>query len=69
LSIRNVQPQHEAAVEDMCNRFIEMQAFGGVIPEGQAIRINALPPGWQCRHGGSIDDPDFNNRHVEIGPG
>jgi len=46
-----------------------MQAFGAVVPEGQPIEMSSLPDGWRCFHRGSLDDPDFNNRHIEIGPG
>jgi hypothetical protein len=67
LSVHDVPKKLEAAVEDMLNRFIEMQAFGVVIPEGQEVRMNALPAGWRCRHGGDLDDPEFNNRHIDIG--
>jgi hypothetical protein len=68
LSVHGVVPELESAVTDLCERFIEMQAFGAVVPEGQGINMNALPPGWRCRHGGDLDDPEFNNRHLEIGP-
>jgi hypothetical protein len=68
VSVRNVPPALEAAVRELCERFVDMQAFGAVIAEGQEIKMDALPRGWRCRHGGSLDDPDFNNRHVEIGP-
>ena len=27
-----------------------------------------LPLGWRCRHRGLLDDPEFNNRHTEVGP-
>jgi hypothetical protein len=68
LSIHHVPFDLREAVEDLCNRFVEMQAFGSVIPEGQEIRMKSLPEGWICRHGGDVEDPDFNNVHVEIGP-
>jgi hypothetical protein len=68
ISVHNVAPSLGPAVKDLCERFIEMQAFGAVIPEGQEVKMKALPPGWRCRHCGDLDDPDFNNRHVEIGP-
>ncbi len=51
---------------DLCERFIEMMAFGAVIAEGQEIRMNSLPAGMRCHHAGDHDDPDFNNVHVEI---
>lgn len=66
LSIHNVPKQHEEAAIDLCNRFIELQAFGGVIEEGQEIRMRSLPEGMVCHHAGDLDDPDFNNVHVEI---
>lgn len=68
LSVRGVTGELELAVVDLLNRFIELQAFGGVIADGQEIWMKALPRGWRCIHGGDVDDPDFNNVHVEIGP-
>jgi hypothetical protein len=68
LSVHDVPPKLHAAVEDLCDRFIEMQAFGAVVPEGQEIKMKSLPRGWCCRHRGDLDDPDFNNRHLELGP-
>lgn len=66
LSIHRVPSQHHEAVTDLLNRFIEFQAFGGLIREGQEIRIASLPAGMYCIHGGAEEDPDFNNFHVEI---
>jgi len=68
LSVHGVSAATREGVIDLCNRFIEYQAFGGIIPEGQEIRMNSLPPGMKCHHRGCVDDPDFNNVHVEIGP-
>jgi hypothetical protein len=66
ISVRHVGPAYRDAVIELCERFIEYQAFGGVIPEGQAVRMASLPPGGLAHHGGDLDDPDFNNAHVEI---
>jgi hypothetical protein len=66
LSIRRVPAASRDAVIDLLNRFIELQAFGGTIREGDGIRMRSLPPGGTCHHAGHLDDPDFNNRHVEI---
>ncbi len=65
ISVHNVSAEHEGGVNDLCNRLIEFQALGGLIPEGQEVRIKALPDGGLFRHGGHIDDPDFNNVHIE----
>jgi hypothetical protein len=68
LSVHGVAPALEAPVRDLCDRMIEMQAFGAIIPEDQPIKMRSLPAGWRCRHGGELDDPDFNNVHLAIGP-
>jgi hypothetical protein len=68
LSVHDVPLPHQDAVIDIIDRFIEFQAFGGIIAEGQEIRTRSLPSGMICRHRGDTDDPDFNNVHVEITP-
>jgi hypothetical protein len=66
ISVRGVDESALDGAIDLCNRFIELQAFGGVVPEGQEIRMASLPPGGRVHHTGSLDDPEFNNVHVEI---
>ena len=66
LSLHNVPQAHESTVIELFNRFIALQAEGGLIPEAQEIRMAGLPAGMTCRHAGGPDDPNFNNRHVEI---
>jgi hypothetical protein len=66
LSIHNVPPQYRDAVTDLFNGFIEFQAFGGIISDGQEVQLNSLPAGMYCTTGGDEDDPDFNNFHIEI---
>jgi hypothetical protein len=68
ISVRRVTQERFDLVVALCNRFIELQARGGLISEGQPIRIPDEPQDWRCRHRGDYDDPDFNNVHVEIGP-
>ncbi len=66
LSIHDVAPEHREAVVGMIQHFIEYQALGGRVAEGEEVRIEGLPAGMTCHHRGHVDDPDFNNRHVEI---
>ena len=66
ISVRNVTQAHKDGVIDLINRFIEMQAFGAVIPEGHPIRMKSLPEGLTCHHNGDREDTDFNNVHLEI---
>jgi hypothetical protein len=66
LSFHNVPPAQEQAVTELFNRFINLQAEGGRIPDGQEIRMASLPPGLICHQEGTFDDLDFNNVHVEV---
>lgn len=66
ISVRRVGAAYRDAVIDLCERIIEYQAFGAVIRDGDSVRIASLPPGGVAHNGGDLDDPDFNNVHVEI---
>ena len=66
ISVRHVSAERHAAVVELCNRLIEMQAHGALIPDGQAVRMASLPAGGVMRTQGDVEDPDFNNLHLEI---
>lgn len=66
LSVHQVSSDLREGIFDLLNRFIEFQALGGVIAEGQEIKMGSLPAGMICAHQGNLDDSDFNNVHVEI---
>lgn len=66
ISVHDVPAGFEEGVIDLCNRLIDIQARGAVIPEGQQINIPSLPEGAVMRHRGDLDDPDFNNVHLDI---
>jgi len=66
LSVHRVSLEYREPIIDLFNRFIEFQAFGGIIAEGQEIRMKTLRQGMTCHHAGDLDHPDFNNVHVEI---
>lgn len=68
ISVRGVRTEYERGVVELCNRFIRFQALGGVVPHGQTIRMAGLPE-WTCQTVGTLDDPDFNNRRIEVGEG
>jgi hypothetical protein len=67
ISVRDVPMEYRDGVIDLMKRLIELQALGRVVAEGQPISIKSLPAGMICRHTGNLDDPDFNNVHIEIG--
>lgn len=66
LGIHNVSSSYEDAIEDLFNRFIEFEAFGRIIKDGQKINMATLPEGMWCENKGDFEDPDFNNKHIEI---
>ena len=66
LSVRGVPADARKDAIGVVNRFVDMQIQGAIIPEGQAIRMAGIPDGMTCHHAGDVDDPDFNNVHVEI---
>ena len=59
LSIRHVPQDAMAAASDLCNRLIDTQAYGGVIPDGPI-------EGMMAHTTGSLENPDFNNVHIEL---
>jgi hypothetical protein len=67
LSFHGVRAEHNHAVIDLFNGLIVRQAEGGRIPEGEQVQLPGWPSALKCRHSGSLDDPDFNNVHIEIG--
>ena len=66
LSVDNVEPEEKSHFVDMLIRFVNFQAFGGMIEEGHEVRVSNIPSGLCCYHAGDMDDPDFNNKHVVI---
>lgn len=66
ISVRDVPAELEDGVIELCDRLIEHQALGLVVPDGQVIRMASLPCGGVIRHSGDFDDPDFNNVHLEV---
>src|SRR5207245_7354151 len=66
LSMHGVRADYESAVIEMFNRLILLQAEGHRIAEGPEIHMASLPSGLTCHRSGSVDDPDFNNVHLEI---
>ncbi|XUM20236.1 hypothetical protein ACRAVF_21955 [Bradyrhizobium oligotrophicum S58] len=66
ISVHRVREEHRDAIIELINRFIELLASGGSVPNGREIRMRTLPDGMTCWRRGSSDDPDFNNEHIEI---
>jgi hypothetical protein len=66
ISVRKVTTELEDGVIDLCYRLIEHQAFGHVVQDGQPIKMAMLSSGGVIRYRGDLDDPDFNNFHLDV---
>jgi hypothetical protein len=66
LSMRGLTDDLLPGAEELFGRFIAGQASGAIVAEGKQIQLDGLPGTWRCHHAGSMEDPDFNNVHIEI---
>jgi len=66
ISVHDVPSAENDVVAELCNRFSALQALGELVPEGQAVYMDELPWSGTIRHGGDMDDIDFNNVHIEV---
>ncbi len=66
LSVRNVRASSHDVATTLINRLIAFQALGGVIDDGMEFELSGLPDGVVCNLRGDLEDPDFNNLHVDI---
>lgn len=66
ISVSGVPEENEAQALEIINRFIGFQALGGLVQDGQEIKMRDVPPGMVCRVAGDLEDPDFNNFHIAI---
>lgn len=66
LSFRRI-PAHELdRAGALCEKLVEMQALGTRFAAGQALEVEGMQQSLVAQPGGSLDDPEFNNRHVEF---
>ncbi len=66
LSVHNVNESVRVSVIDMLNKYITYLALGGIIADGEEFYLDGIVDAVVCSLRGSDDDPDFNNRHVDI---
>jgi hypothetical protein len=50
----------------LINRIIEFQAKGGIVDKSFSIDMKTLPQTIWFEPRGDFEDPDFNNKHIEI---
>ncbi|HET7558263.1 MAG TPA: hypothetical protein VFK08_09350 [Rhodanobacteraceae bacterium] len=74
ISLRNVPKAEVDRAGALAEHLLELEAMGMRFADGTTLEVDGLPPtapsmaksSLVARHGGSLEDPQFNNTHVEF---
>lgn len=66
ISCHFVKAEEMQPMQSIFNGLIRMQAAGAMLPEGQPVQAVGLDGTLFCRHKGDLEDPEFNNLHLEL---
>jgi len=66
VSCHGVRAAEVEKLQPVFNGLIRMQAAGALIPDGQIVQAVGIENRLICRPRGSLDDPDFDNFHLEL---
>ena len=66
ISIRRVPQTEVQRAGAVAARLVELQARGMRFGDGSVVEAEGLPRGLKITRGGSLDDPEFNNTHLEL---
>jgi hypothetical protein len=66
ISIRHVPQAEVQRAGVAAAQLVDLQARGMRFGDGSVIEADGLPGGLQVARGGSLDDPEFNNTHLEL---
>jgi hypothetical protein len=66
LSLRHVPDRDLDRAGVLCEKLVELLSLGAHFSAGQQLEVDGLPGGLVAQPGGSLDDPEFNNTHVEF---
>lgn len=66
ISIRRVPQDEVQRAGELAARLTELQARGMRFGDGSTVEVEGLPDGLKITRGGSLDDPGFNNTHLEL---
>jgi hypothetical protein len=66
VSVRQVPQDDMQRAGAVAARLVELQARGMRFGDGSKVDVDGLPDGLRLTRGGSLDDPAFNNTHLEI---
>jgi hypothetical protein len=65
ISIRRVPQSEVQRAGAVAARLADLQARGMRFGDGSTVDVEGLP-GLKVKRGGSLDDPEFNNTHLEL---
>lgn len=66
VSIRGVPKADVQRAGALAARLVDMQARGTRLGDGSTIEVEGIAGGIQLTRAGTLDDPEFNNTHVEL---
>lgn len=66
ISIRHVPQDDVQRVGAIAARLAELQARGMRFGDGSSVDAEGVPGGLRATRAGSLDDPEFNNTHLEL---
>src|SRR6185312_893650 len=66
VSIRRVPQSEVQRAGAVAAQLVELQARGMRFGDSSTVDVEGLPGGLKIKRGGSLDDPEFNNTHLEL---
>jgi hypothetical protein len=66
VSIRRVPQEGVQRAGAVAARLVDLQARGMRFGDGSTVDVEGLPDGLHVTRAGSLDDPGFNNTHLEL---
>ena len=66
ISIRGVPQADVQRAGAVAARLADLQARGMRFGDDSSVDVEGLPDGLKVKRGGSLDDPEFNNTHLEL---
>lgn len=66
VSIRQVPQDDVESAGAVAAKLVDLQAHGMRFGEGSTVDVDGFSNGLRVTRGGSLDDPEFNNSHLEL---
>jgi hypothetical protein len=66
ISIRRVPQTEVQRAGAVASQLVDLGMRGMRFGEGSVVEVDGLPGGLRVTRGGSLEDPEFNNTHLEL---